>query len=117
MLMLLTRSPLSSGLIGCDSEVERPARFGQFVSQRLANPQERCPELGGEQLRLLPSREVSALIEPVVVDKVGIRPLRPTLRRLVDLFGESAYGDRELNAPHIEEAAGRKIVGGVPVEA
>jgi hypothetical protein len=36
---------------------------------------------------------------------------------LVDLFGESAHGNRDLDAPHIEEAAGRKIMPGVPVEA
>ena len=51
------------------------------------------------------------------MDELGIRLLRPTLRRLVDLFGESAHGDRDLDAPHIEEAAGRKIMPGVPVEA
>src|SRR5262245_46071024 len=72
---------------------------------------------GHEQLRLFPRREVSAFGEPVVVDQLGIRLLSPTLRRLVDLFGESAHGDRDLDAPHVEEAAGRKIMPGVPVEA
>ena len=51
------------------------------------------------------------------MDELGIRLLSPALRRLVDLVGESAHGDRDLDAPHVEEAAGRKIMPGVPVEA
>src|SRR5437016_8948238 len=70
-----------------------------------------------KELRLLPGRKVRAFGEPVVVDELGIRLLSPTLRCLVDLFAESAHGDRDLDAPHIKEAAGRKIMPRVPVEA
>src|SRR6476660_6597272 len=60
---------------------------------------------------------MGALGEPVVVDELGIGLLSPTLGRLVDLFGKSAHGDWDLDAPHIEEAASRKMMPGVPVEA
>src|SRR5262245_31123980 len=55
--------------------------------------------------------------DAVVVDELGIRLLSPTPRRLVDLFGESAHGHRDCDAPYIEETAGRKLVPRVPVEA
>src|SRR6202022_378365 len=89
-----------------------------FVSkQALAQRFECRAKFAHKQLRLFPGRKMRALGEPVVVDELGIRLLSPTLRRLVDLFGESAHGDRDLDAPHIEEAAGWKIMPGVPVEA
>src|SRR5215831_11418929 len=77
----------------------------------------RSAHLVHKQLRLLPGRKMRALGKAVVVDELGIRLLSPTLRRLVDLFGESAHSDRDLDASNIEEAAGRKIMPGVPVEA
>src|ERR1043166_6734924 len=77
---------------------------------------ERRAQIGHEKLRLLPGREVAAFVVLVVENEFGIRFLSPTLWRLVDLFGESAHGDRDLDAPHIEEAARRKIMRGVPVE-
>src|SRR4051812_31767762 len=73
--------------------------------------------LADEELRLLPGREMCAFIELVVVDQLGIRLLCPTPWGRVDLFRESAHGDRDFDAPHIEEAAGWKIMPGVPVEA
>ena len=39
-------------------------------TERLAQWSERLPELGGEQLRLLPRREVAAPVDLVEVDKV-----------------------------------------------
>src|SRR6266850_2015139 len=85
-----------------------------YLSQRL----ERRAQIGHEKLRLLPGREVGALVVLVEEDEFGISLLSPTLWRLVDLFGESAHGDRDLDAPHIEEAtAGRKSMPGVPVQA
>src|SRR6185436_12170752 len=62
-------------------------------------------------------REMGAFVVLVVENEFWIGLLSPTLWRLVDLFGESAHGDRDLNASHIEEAAaGRKSMPGVPVE-
>src|SRR5437762_13431147 len=51
------------------------ARAALFISYRLAQRPERFPHLGGEEHRLLPGREVGALIELVVVDEIGIRSL------------------------------------------
>src|ERR1043166_757458 len=77
---------------------------------------ERGAQVGHEKLRLLPRREVAAFVVRAVENEFGIRLLSPTLWRLVDFFGESAHSDRDLDAPHIEEAARRKIMRGVPVE-
>ena len=52
----------------------------------------------------------------IIIDEFGIRLLGPSPRRLVDFFGESAHGDRDLDASHIEEAARRKIMAGIPIE-
>src|ERR1700722_693087 len=54
--------------------------------------------------------------KPVVVDEPGIRLLGPTLRGLVDLVGESAHRDRDLDASHVEETARWQIMRRVPVE-
>jgi hypothetical protein len=44
-----------------------------------------------KELRLFPGREVAASVELVVMDEVvGIRPLRPAPRRLVQLVGKDA---------------------------
>src|SRR6266545_2234422 len=56
---------------------------------------ERGPDLLGEQLGLLPGGEVAASVEPVVVDEVvRVRALGPAPRRLVQLVGEHANGER-----------------------
>src|SRR4051794_35765401 len=47
----------------------------------LAQGPEPRANLVAEQLRLLPSREVPALVELVVMDELGVCGLRPTLRR------------------------------------
>src|SRR5262245_66543471 len=90
-----------------------PSTNDRALPQRL----ERSAHLVHKQFRLFPGRKMRALGEAVVVDELGIRLLGPTLRRLVDLFGESAHCDRDLDAPNIEEAAGRKIMPSIPVEA
>src|SRR6516165_9477151 len=59
---------------------------------------------------------MGTLGETIVVDELRISLLSPTLRCLVNLFGEGAYGDRDLDASRVEETS-RQIVGGVPVEA
>src|SRR6185295_3333434 len=79
---------------------------------------ERRAYVAHEKLRLLPRSEVGAFVVLVVEHEFRIRLLSPTPWRLVDLFGESAHGDRDLYASYIEEAAaGRKSMPGVPVEA
>ena len=56
-----------------------------------------------EELRLLPGREVTALVELVVVDELGIRLLRPAPRGLIELVGKGAHGDRDGDALRREE--------------
>src|SRR5579862_7473552 len=64
---------------------------------------------------LLPSGEVSAFVGPIVVNELRIGLLGPALRRLVNLIGESADGDGDLQAPDVKEAALRNPRG-VPVK-
>src|SRR4029453_16997311 len=58
-------------------------------SLALAKRPERCAELVGEELRLLPGCEVHALGDLVVVDEVGIHRLGPGPRSLVTLLWEA----------------------------
>src|SRR5215813_2972968 len=83
---------------------------------RFAERFERRPHLRSEELGLFPGGEVAAFGHLVVVDQLRIRPLRPTARRLIKLIREGAHGDRNLDAPGVEETAGR-MVRVVPVKA
>jgi hypothetical protein len=56
-----------------------------------------------EQFRLFPGREVTAFVELVVVDQIGISPLRPTPWSLVQLVREDAHGNRDGDAFDSEE--------------
>jgi hypothetical protein len=56
---------------------------------------ERRPELGREQLRLLPGREVAASVNLVEVCDVGVGFLDPAARSPEDLAGERGVADRE----------------------
>src|SRR5215831_3366175 len=47
---------------------------------RRAQRSECGTDLIRKKLRLFPGREVAALVDPVVIDDFGIRPLRPTPR-------------------------------------
>src|SRR4051812_37259232 len=85
---------------------------GSLALGRLPQRAERLSQLGGEQLGLLPRREVAAFVEPVVVDQLGVGPLRPASRRRVDLVGKDAHSDRDRDALRIEEG---ELV--LPVEA
>src|SRR4051794_8203640 len=65
---------------------------------------ERCAQLLGEELRLLPGGEVAALVDFVEVDEVGICPLGPAPRRLILLAGKDAHGNGDGDALGVEEA-------------
>ena len=52
-------------------------------------------EFSTEEFRLFPVREVVALVELVVMDELGIGPLRPTSRSLIELVREHAHGHRD----------------------
>src|SRR4051812_31359150 len=77
---------------------------------------ERRPHLRDEGLRLFPRREVAALGKLVVVDELRVSPLGPTARGLVKLLREGADGNRDLDAPHVEETS-RCGMHVVPVKA
>src|SRR5262245_48747497 len=61
-------------------------------------------QLFGQGLGLLPGREVSALGEPVEVDEIGIRLLRPAPRRLEQVIREGARRHGDLHALRPKEA-------------
>src|SRR5215471_3414644 len=79
---------------------------------RVSQRPEPGPDLGREDVRLLPGGEVVAAVELVEVDEVRISPLRPCPGRLVDLVREDADGGRDGDALVVEEA---ELV--LPVEA
>src|SRR5687767_13408555 len=67
--------------------------------------------LAREEVRLLPGREVVALVDFVEVDEVGVGLLGPAPRRLIELSRKDADGSRNCDALDVEEA---KVV--LPVE-
>ncbi len=60
---------------------------------------------------------MTAFGEPVVVDEFGVRALCPTTRRLVDLIGERAHGNWDLDASDVEETSSGRDLCSVPIEA
>ena len=110
---LCTKSGLRTSVRAAQSE---PLREDGFPLLLAAKRFERCAHLGDEKLRLFPRRKMGALGETIVVDELGVSLLSPTLRCLVNLFGEGTYGNRNLDASRIEETS-RQIVAGVPIEA
>src|SRR5258708_16667297 len=80
-----------------------PARALRSSSDRLAQRPERGTHVRAKQLGLLPRREVPALVEPVVVDQLGISPLGPASRGGVYLVREDANGHRDRNMLGLEE--------------
>jgi hypothetical protein len=51
-----------------------------------------------EEFRLFPGREVTAFVELVLVNQVGICPLGPTPRSLVQFVWEDTYGSRNASS-------------------
>src|SRR5579875_3058840 len=70
----------------------------------LADRSERRAELGREQPWLLPGGEMVAPVQLVEVDEVGVGPLGPAARDLVDLVREGAHRGRDRDALDVEEA-------------
>src|SRR5688572_27242560 len=79
------------------SEARRSDRFAEWSEPRAY--------LCREQQRLFPRREVTASVELVVVDQVGIRLLRPTARGFILLAGKNAHGHRNRDALGVEKAS------------
>ena len=63
----------------------------------------RSAKVLGEQFGLFPGRKVSTLGKLVVVDQMGICPLRPAPRRGIDLVWIGAYCGRQRHALGREE--------------
>src|SRR5262249_47529483 len=75
-----------------------PQRRALLASKRL----ECRTQVGREQLGLLPSREVTALVGLVVVDEIRERLLGPTAGSRVELVRKRRHGDRDGDALHVE---------------
>jgi hypothetical protein len=75
-----------------------PARLILLLAQRF----EARPHFLRKELRLLPGREVSTFLEPVVVDQLGIRACRPAARGWIEFVWEHAHGHRDGNSFGIE---------------
>jgi hypothetical protein len=72
---------------------------------------ERRAELGTEEFRLFPRREVTALVDLVEIDELVITTLGPASWRTVDLAGKDRHGSRDGDVHGVE------VVGVVlPVE-
>src|SRR5882757_6590629 len=87
-------------------------RAPAFLDRLLPKRPEAHAKLFGKELRLFPGGEMAALLHLVVVDEIGIGPLRPLPRRLVEFVREDAHGSRDLDALGTEEG---ELV--LPVEA
>src|SRR5215218_2575983 len=85
--------------------IEKTARTRCAPSEgvRLAQRPERSPEVSDDQLRLLPRREMAALVVLVVVDQLRVRLLGPTARALIELVGERADRDGDGDLLRVEE--------------
>src|SRR3984893_6451641 len=83
--------PLARGHCGTTMWVMSIAAHIHQSAQRL----ERRAKLRREDLRLLPGREVAALVDLVVIDELGIRPLRPAPRGLIELVRKGAHRGRD----------------------
>src|SRR4029453_6781308 len=73
-------------------------------SLALAKRPERCAELVGEELRLLPGCQVAAPVDFVEVNEVGVGLLRPAARRLILLAGKDGRCNGDRDALRVEEA-------------
>src|SRR5262249_34153505 len=67
-------------------------------------------------LWLFPGCEMATLGEPTVMNEFGIRFLCPAPRCRIDLVGEGAHRDGDLDASHVEETTGWEVRV-VPVES
>src|SRR6266404_8050462 len=67
------------------------------VARSLAQLAECIPELSSEDLRLLPSREMAALVRPVVMNQMRVGALHPAFRRLIRVLAEHADRDWKRN--------------------
>src|SRR5215469_7188398 len=84
-------------------------------SDRLSERPEARANFLRKELRLFPSREVPAPVQLVVVNELRIGALGETPRRLIELIGKDAHGDRDADALDAEERD--LICESLPIEA
>src|SRR3954471_20101320 len=82
----------------------RRAQRASTSSEPSAERSERGTNLSREKLRLLPRGEVAALVDLVVVDEFGIRPLGPTPRGLILLARKDSHRHRYGDPLGVEKA-------------
>ena len=71
----------------------------------LSERSKRGTDLFREKLRLFPRREVAAFVHSVIVDGFVVGPLRPALRRSVDLSRENSHhsGNRDIDRVEVAD--------------
>src|SRR4029453_9674662 len=85
--------------VGCQVNRKTPRHSHSLVAYSLrAQRPEACAKFFCKELRLFPRREMATLCHLVVVDEIGIGPLGPAPRRLVELVRENAHGNRDFDA-------------------
>src|SRR6202171_3414883 len=95
-----------------EREPARAQRTPTFLDRFFPQRPEARAKLFGKQLRLFPGSEMAALFHLVVVDEIGIGPLRPGPGRLVEFVREDAHGSWDFDALGAEK--GELIL---PIEA
>src|SRR6266550_1992588 len=78
-----------------DARLGAPSTVRPLTYLHLPQRLEPYAHLIHQKLRLFPRRKVPALVELVVMDELGIRPLRPAPRCSDDLVRKEAHGNRD----------------------
>lgn len=94
------------GLVRIAEPPPASAAIGRRIGGRKASAASGM-QLGAprQKLGLLPGREAATFVDLVVIEEVGICPLRPAARRLVLLAREHGHCDRSGDTLGIEEPA------------
>src|SRR5580765_3026150 len=100
---------LPSTCDGCRRLNRLTRRAPRALPRSSANRLERCTQLGGKELRLLPGREVPALVDRVEVDDIGIGLLDPAARGPPDLARERRERERDRRRGQRLGARGRRV--------
>src|SRR5438876_9581689 len=88
-------SPFEIRYTADDARLGAPSTVRPLTYLHLPQRLEPYAHLIHQKLWLFPRRKVPALVELVVMDELGIRPLRPSPRRIVDLVRKDAHRHRD----------------------
>src|SRR4029453_19371829 len=96
----------------------RSERAPTFPDRLFPKGSEAHAKLFSKKLGLFPGSEMTALFHLVVVDEIGIGPLRPVPGRLVEFVREGAHGRWDFDALGTEKGELKiGIVQALPIEA